>query len=115
MNIVRSIIPFVLVAAASPVLGQACVSSTFDRSVPGAQNVVSHISDVPSVQFPAFWQEGTLDMYRYRIFQTVTEWSQVRSVTLNGELRFLAPRTQKAARTRPRARRLRPLMACPRG
>ena len=68
MNIVRSIIPFVLVAAASPVLGQACVSSTFDRLVPGAQNVVSHISDVPSVQFPAFWQEGTLDMYRYRIF-----------------------------------------------
>lgn len=68
MNIMRPIIASVLVAAAAPALGQACVSSTFDRSVPGAQNVVSHISDVPSVQFPAFWQEGTLDSYRYRIF-----------------------------------------------
>lgn len=52
-------------AAAEP-----CVSTTFDRAVPGAQNTSSFVSDVPSAQFPAFWQTGMLNGYKYRIYAT---------------------------------------------
>lgn len=52
-------------AAAEP-----CVSPRFDQPLPGAENVVSHVSDVPSARFPAFWQTGTLDGARYTIFST---------------------------------------------
>jgi hypothetical protein len=31
-------------------------------------SVVSHVSDVPSAQFPAFWQHGVVDGYAYTIF-----------------------------------------------
>ncbi|WP_019954945.1 peptidoglycan-binding domain-containing protein [Yoonia vestfoldensis] len=45
-----------------------CVSGTFDLPLPGATNVVSHVSDVPSAQFPAFWQQGQIDDFVYTIF-----------------------------------------------
>jgi hypothetical protein len=31
-------------------------------------SVVSHVSDVPSAQFPAFWQDGVVSGYAYTIF-----------------------------------------------
>jgi hypothetical protein len=45
-----------------------CVSETFDVPLPGATNVVSHVTDVPSVQFPGFWQEGQIEGFAYQIF-----------------------------------------------
>jgi len=54
-------------AAATP-----CVSSTFDVPVPGATDVTSYVTDLPSPSFPAFWQEGRLDGYAYRIFANAT-------------------------------------------
>lgn len=50
-------------AAATP-----CVSATFDVPVPGATDVTSYVTDLPSPSFPAFWQKGRLDGYGYRIF-----------------------------------------------
>lgn len=57
---------FLLIAA--PAWAEPCVSATFDRPFPGATNVDSFIADVPSAQFPAFWQTGSIDGYRYRLF-----------------------------------------------
>lgn len=45
-----------------------CVSETFDQPFPGATDVQSHVSDVPSSRFPAFWQSGRFDGYSYRLF-----------------------------------------------
>jgi hypothetical protein len=53
---------------ASSVLAAPCVSNTFDRPLPGAINVEWHVSDVPSAQFPAFWQDGVINGYAYTIF-----------------------------------------------
>ncbi|WP_242650963.1 peptidoglycan-binding domain-containing protein [Yoonia tamlensis] len=44
------------------------MSATFDRSFPHATGVESFIADVPSAQFPAFWQTGLIDGYQYRLF-----------------------------------------------
>lgn len=57
---------FLLIAA--PAWADPCVSATFDRSFPGATGVESFVADVPSAQFPAFWQTGLIDGYRYRLF-----------------------------------------------
>ncbi len=48
-------------------VAEPCVSDTFERPFPEATSVVSHVSDVPSVQFPVFWQEGILQGFRYKI------------------------------------------------
>jgi hypothetical protein len=53
---------------ASPVAAAPCVSKTFDRPLPGAMNVEWHVSDVPSAQFPAFWQNGIINGYDYTLF-----------------------------------------------
>lgn len=53
---------------ASSLRAAPCVSDTFDRPLPGAMSVVSHVSDVPSAQFPAFWQDGVVNGYAYTIF-----------------------------------------------
>ncbi|WP_342069015.1 peptidoglycan-binding domain-containing protein [Yoonia algicola] len=53
---------------ASSLVAAPCVSNTFDRPLPGATSVVSHVSDVPSAQFPAFWQDGVVNGYAYTIF-----------------------------------------------
>ncbi|WP_375279826.1 peptidoglycan-binding protein [Pseudooctadecabacter sp.] len=52
---------------ASALAAEPCVTATFDRPLDGATDVVSHVSDVPSVRFPAFWQEGVFDGVRYKI------------------------------------------------
>lgn len=57
---------FLLIAV--PAWAEPCVSTTFDRSFPNATGVESFIADVPSAQFPAFWQTGLIDGYRYRLF-----------------------------------------------
>ncbi|MCF2869863.1 hypothetical protein L0664_02170 [Octadecabacter sp. G9-8] len=59
-------------ASATPALAAPCVSDTFDVPLPGATDVVSHVTDVPSSQFPGFWQEGQLDGYQYKIFANAT-------------------------------------------
>lgn len=53
---------------ASAATAAPCVTASFDRPLPGANNVVSHVADVPSVQFPAFWQEGRIEGFAYKIF-----------------------------------------------
>ena len=45
-----------------------CVGNTFDIDLPGATDVISHLTDVPSVLFPAFWQEGLIAGFSYQIF-----------------------------------------------
>jgi hypothetical protein len=57
---------FLLIAA--PAWADPCVSSTFDRPFPDATDVEAFITDVPSAQFPAFWQRGFIDGYRYNMF-----------------------------------------------
>lgn len=55
-------------ASATATLADPCVTDTFDSPLDGATDVTAYVSDVPSAQFPAFWQEGTLEGYRYRMF-----------------------------------------------
>jgi len=57
---------FLLIAV--PAWAEPCVSATFDRPFPNATGVDSFVADVPSAQFPAFWQTGLIDGYRYRLF-----------------------------------------------
>lgn len=57
-----------LALSAAPALAEPCVSPTFDTPLAGATDVTSHIADVPSAQFPAFWQDGRIDGHRYRLF-----------------------------------------------
>ena len=57
----------VLCAFGTTTVAEPCVSDTFERPLPEAKSVVSHVSDVPSVQFPAFWQEGILQGFRYKM------------------------------------------------
>ncbi len=59
--------PAVLCGFASTAFAEPCVSETFERPLPEATSVVSYISDVPSALFPAFWQEGILEGFRYKI------------------------------------------------
>ena len=59
--------PAILMFAA-PAWAEPCVSATFDRPFPSAAGVESFITDVPSAQFPAFWQTGMIDGYQYRLF-----------------------------------------------
>lgn len=56
-----------LSVAATHTVADPCVGATFDRPLEGAINVTSYVSDVPSARFPAFWQEGILDGFRYKI------------------------------------------------
>lgn len=49
-----------------------CVSPSFDVPFPGATDVTSYVTDLPSSAFPAFWQEGRLDGYAYKIFANAT-------------------------------------------
>ncbi|MEP1962630.1 peptidoglycan-binding domain-containing protein [Tateyamaria sp.] len=51
-------------------IADPCVSATFDRPLEGATDVVSYVSDVPSAYFPAFWQEGNFDGFKYKMFAT---------------------------------------------
>jgi hypothetical protein len=53
---------------ANGVIASPCVSDTFDRPLPGATDVVSFVTDVASVQFPAFWQQGNIGGFTYKIF-----------------------------------------------
>ena len=53
---------------ATSVAAEPCVSSTFNQPLPGATQVETHVSDVPSAQFPGFWQDGIIDGYAYTIF-----------------------------------------------
>ncbi|MEJ6399117.1 hypothetical protein [Yoonia sp. 208BN28-4] len=64
---VYTAIAFALVSA-TQAAAAPCVSPTFDVPLPGATDVTSHVTDLPSSAFPAFWQEGRLDGYEYRIF-----------------------------------------------
>jgi len=57
-----------LVGAASSALAEPCVTATFDRPLDDAENVAHYVSDVPSAQFPAFWQTGLLNGFRYKVF-----------------------------------------------
>jgi hypothetical protein len=50
-----------------PAWAEPCVSATFDRPFPNATGFESFIVDVPSAQFPAFWQTGLIDAYQYRL------------------------------------------------
>lgn len=59
-------------ASATQAWAAPCVSSTFDVPFPGATDVMSHVTDLPSSIFPAFWQEGRLDGYTYKIFANAT-------------------------------------------
>lgn len=61
-----------IVAAATQLAAEPCVSPTFDVPFPGATDVESHVTDLPSSAFPAFWQEGQLDGYAYKIFANAT-------------------------------------------
>lgn len=61
-----------LVVWATQGSAEPCVSATFDVPVPGATDVILHVTDLPSAKFPAFWQEGRLDGYPYRIFANAT-------------------------------------------
>jgi len=54
------------------VLAQPCVTQSFERPLPGARNVEVRQADVPSARFPAFWQEGLLFGYAYRIYPNAT-------------------------------------------
>lgn len=69
---IRAIFTFMIVtASASHAAATPCVSSTFDVPLPGATDVTSHVTDLPSSVFPAFWQEGRLGDYRYQIFANI--------------------------------------------
>lgn len=57
-----------MIVLAAPLAADPCVSPTFDRPLPNATGVETFVSDVPSAQFPAFWQTGTIDSYQYRLF-----------------------------------------------
>ncbi|MGJ8624491.1 MAG: peptidoglycan-binding domain-containing protein [Yoonia sp.] len=57
-----------MMAVAGAAAADPCVGPTFDRPLPGALDVKTFVSDVPSAQYPAFWQQGTLDGYRYVVF-----------------------------------------------
>lgn len=57
---------------AAPATAAPCVSATFDLPFPGAENVTSFVIDVPSSQFPAFWQKGVIDGFEYQIFANAT-------------------------------------------
>ena len=68
-------IPCAILIAGMPVtqaLAVPCVSPTFDVPFPGATDVTSHVSDLPSSTFPAFWQEGRLEGFAYKIFANGT-------------------------------------------
>lgn len=56
---------------ANSATAEPCVSPTFDVPLPNAQGTESFVSDIPSAQFPAFWQRGTLDGYAYRIYASL--------------------------------------------
>lgn len=57
---------------ASQAVAAPCVSPTFDVPFPGATDVKAHVTDLPSSTFPAFWQEGRLEGYAYKIFANGT-------------------------------------------
>ncbi len=57
-----------LMGLASSATAAPCVGATFDAPLPGALDVKTFISDVPSAQYPAFWQQGTLNGFRYVIY-----------------------------------------------
>lgn len=61
-----------VVASATQLAARPCVSPTFDVPLAGATDVTSHVTDLPSSAFPAFWQEGRLDGYAYKIFANGT-------------------------------------------
>lgn len=67
-----------LLVYASASVADPCVGATFDRPMDGAIDVVSYVSDVPSSQFPAFWQEGRLGGFGYKMF--ASSEAQVRSL-----------------------------------
>ncbi len=62
----------IVVASTTQAWAAPCVSSTFDVPFPGATDVLSHVTDLPSSTFPAFWQEGRLDGFAYKIFANAT-------------------------------------------
>lgn len=62
------VLAVILCVFGTATVAEPCVSGTFERPYPEATSVVSHVSDVPSVQFPAFWQEGILEGFRYKMF-----------------------------------------------
>jgi hypothetical protein len=69
----RTVFAFaVLCASMAQAETAPCVSPTFDVAFPGATDVTSHVTDLPSSTFPAFWQEGRLDGYPYKIFANAT-------------------------------------------
>lgn len=68
MRVLLSICAIAQLGMAAEGFAQPCVSSTFDTPMPGATNVISTVTDVPSVQFPAFWQQGDIEGFRYRLF-----------------------------------------------
>ena len=53
---------------AAPATAEPCVSATFDSPFPDATGVEAFVADVPSARFPAFWQTGFVDGFRYRLF-----------------------------------------------
>ena len=70
----RRVICTAIIAAAlaTQIAAAPCVSPTFDVPFPGATDVTSHVTDLPSSVFPAFWQEGRLDGYDFQIFANAT-------------------------------------------
>ncbi|UWR22014.1 peptidoglycan-binding protein [Sulfitobacter sp. S190] len=70
MRFILSVI--VLVGSALQLGASPCVSPTFDIPFPGATDVTSHVTDLPSSAFPAFWQKGRVDGYAYKIFANAT-------------------------------------------
>jgi hypothetical protein len=53
--------------SASAACAEPFVAPSFDRPLPRADNVESLVPDVPSSQFPTFWQTRTLNGFRYKI------------------------------------------------
>lgn len=47
---------------------ESCVSSTFDKPLPGATDVELRMADVPSALHPVIWQEGSLSGHFYKLF-----------------------------------------------
>ena len=66
MRFILSLI--VMMGGVNAAFAQPCVGPTFDAPLPDATDVRSHIADVRSALFPAFWQEGVIETYRYKIF-----------------------------------------------
>lgn len=54
--------------SASAVMAAPCVGTTFDLPFEGALDVQSYVVDVPSAQYPAFWQKGSLGDYAYVLY-----------------------------------------------